>query len=82
MNFLERIAGYKKRFYQFTAIDDCTRIRVLKIKNNCNQTTAINFRDEVKGVSDDIRLFNKKLKERGNFYNFPRPHGALDGETP
>jgi transposase InsO family protein len=35
-----------------------------------------------KGVSDDIQLFNKKLKEWENFYNFQRPHGALDGQTP
>ena len=31
VKFLGRIAGSKKRLYQFTAIDDCTRIRVLKI---------------------------------------------------
>ncbi|MFM8758234.1 MAG: hypothetical protein ACKODS_01635, partial [Methylophilaceae bacterium] len=31
VKFLERIAGSNKRFYQFTAIDDCTRIRILKI---------------------------------------------------
>jgi hypothetical protein len=29
VKFLERIAGTRKRLYQFTAIDDCTRIRVL-----------------------------------------------------
>jgi transposase len=29
VKFLERIPGTKKRLYQFTAIDDCTRIRVL-----------------------------------------------------
>jgi hypothetical protein len=33
--------------YQFTAIDDCTRIRVLKIYDACNQRTAIQFMDEV-----------------------------------
>jgi transposase InsO family protein len=147
VKFLERIAGSNKRFYQFTAIDDCTRIRVLKIYDRCNQTTAIDFIDEVrrrlpfrilvvqtdngaefqskfhwhlqdldighayikphtprlngkvershridaqefyqlldkKGVSDDIQLFNKKLKEWEDFYNFQRPHGALDGQTP
>ena len=26
VKFLERIAGSRKRLYQFTAIDDCTRI--------------------------------------------------------
>jgi transposase-like protein len=34
-----------KRFYQFTAIDDCTRIRVLRIYPRCNQKTAIQFLD-------------------------------------
>jgi hypothetical protein len=47
VKFLERIAGSKKRLYQFTAIDDCTRIRVLKIYDACNQATAVNFVDEV-----------------------------------
>lgn len=44
---LERIPGTKKRFYQFTAIDDCTRIRVLKIYDACNQRTAIHFINDV-----------------------------------
>jgi transposase InsO family protein len=47
VKFLERIPGSKKRLYQFTAIDDCTRIRVLKIYDACNQMTAIDFVDEV-----------------------------------
>ena len=47
VKFLERIPGTQKRFYQFTAIDDCTRIRVLKIYDACNQGTAIRFIDEV-----------------------------------
>jgi len=29
VKFLERIPGTRRRLYQFTAIDDCTRIRVL-----------------------------------------------------
>src|ERR1051325_1044424 len=40
VKFLERIPGGRRRLYQFTAIDDCTRIRVLKIYNACNQRTA------------------------------------------
>jgi hypothetical protein len=40
VKFLERIAGTRKRLYQFTAIDDCTRIRVLKIYDACNQASA------------------------------------------
>lgn len=147
VKFLERIAGTSKRLYQFTAIDDCTRIRVLKIYDSCNQKTAIQFIDEVirrlpfrilvvqtdngaefqsnfhwhlrdldiqhvyikprtprlngkvershrvddqefyqlldkNGVRDDIHLFNEKLREWEDYYNFHRPHGALDGQTP
>jgi transposase len=47
VKFLERIPGTRKRLYQFTAIDDCTRIRVLKIYDACNQASAISFVDEV-----------------------------------
>lgn len=147
VKFLERIPGTKKRLYQFTAIDDCTRIRVLKVYDACNQTTAIRFIDEVlrrlpfrvhvvqtdngaefqsrfhwhlerldirhvyirprtphlngkvershrvddqefyqlldkNGVTDDIHLFNEKLREWEDYYNYNRPHGALSGQTP
>jgi transposase len=41
VKFLERIPGTGKRLYQFTAIDDCTRIRVLKIYAACTQASAI-----------------------------------------
>ena len=34
------------------------------------------------GVSDDIRLYNAKLREWEDYYNYHRPHGALDGQTP
>lgn len=47
VKFRERIAETRKRLYQFTAINDCTRIRVLKIYAACNQTSAIRFVDEV-----------------------------------
>jgi transposase len=47
VKFLERIAGTQERLYQFTAIDDCTRIRVLKVYDACTQRTAIQFIDEV-----------------------------------
>jgi transposase InsO family protein len=147
VKFLERIPGTRRRLYQFTAIDDCTRIRVLKIYDACNQRTATQFIDEVvrrlpfrvhvvqtdngaefqsafhwhlerldirhvyirprtprltgkvershrvddeefyqlldqDGVSDDIHLFNEKLREWEDYYNYHRPHGALDGQTP
>ena len=147
VKFLERIPGTRKRLYQFTAIDDCTRIRVLKVYDACNQGTAIRFMDEVlrrlpfrvqvvqtdngaefqshfhwhlealghsprvhqaadaapewqsrvvhriddqefyelldkDGITDDIHLFNEKLREWEDYYNYHRPHGALDGQTP
>jgi transposase-like protein len=47
VEFLERIRGTRRRLYQFTAIDDGTRIRVLKIYDSCNQRTAVQFIDEV-----------------------------------
>ena len=31
---------------------------------------------------DDIHLFNDKLREWEDYYNYHRPHGALDGQTP
>jgi transposase InsO family protein len=147
VKFLERIAGTRRRLYQFTAIDDCTRIRVLKVYDACNQRAAIQFIDEVlrrlpfrvhvvqtdngaefqsqfhwhletrdirhvyirprtphlngkvershrvddqefyqlldqDGISDDIHLFNEKLREWEDYYNYHRPHGALSGQTP
>jgi len=147
VKFLERIPGTTRRLYQFTAIDDCTRIRVLKVYDACNQRTAIQFFDEVRrrlpfrirvvqtdngaefqsrfhahvedrdtqhvyirprtphlngkvershrvddqefyqlldqdGITDDIHLFNEKLREWEDYYNYHRPHGALDGQTP
>ena len=147
VKFLEPIPGTRKRLYQFTAIDDCTRIRVLKVYDACTQRTAIRFIDEVRhrlpfriqvvqtdngaefqsqfhwhlegldirhvyikprsphlngkvershrvddqefyqlldqgGISDDIHLFNEKLREWEDYYNYHRPHGALGGQTP
>ncbi len=35
-----------------------------------------------KGVSDDIRLFNAKLREWEDYHNVHRPHGSLSGQTP
>ena len=33
-------------------------------------------------VIDDSELFSTKLQECEDFYNFNRPHGGLDGQTP
>ena len=147
VKFLERITDSRTRLYQFTAIDDCTRIRVLKVFDACNQRTAIQFIDEVRrrlpfrvhvvqtdngaefqsqfhwhlesqdirhvyirprtphlngkvershrvddqefyqlldknGITDDIHLFNDKLREWEDYYNYHRPHGALNGQSP
>lgn len=143
----QAVPGTRRRLYQFTAIDDCTRIRVLKVYDACNQRTAIRFIDEVlrrlpfrvlvvqtdngaefqsefhwhleahdirhvyirprtprlngkvershrvddqefyqlldkDGVSDDLHLFNDKLREGEDYDNYHRPHGALGGQTP
>ena len=146
VKFIEPLAGSRKKHYQFTAIDDCTRIRVLRIYARNNQKTAIQFIDYVleklpfqvetiqtdngaefqgafhwhvldRGIGhvyikpatprlngkvershridaeefyrmldgvviDDTELFNDKLQEWEDFYNFHRPHGGLDGQTP
>jgi transposase InsO family protein len=33
-------------------------------------------------VIDDTKVFNDKLQEWEDYYNYHRPHGALDGQTP
>ncbi|MGH7807399.1 MAG: integrase core domain-containing protein [Thermodesulfobacteriota bacterium] len=33
-------------------------------------------------VIDNSGLFNEKLQQWENFYNFQRPHGSLAGRTP
>ena len=33
-------------------------------------------------MTDDIHLFNEKLREWEDYYNYHRPHGALNGQTP
>ena len=146
VKFITPIGGAGKRFYQFTAIDDCTRLRVLRVYPRCNQKTAIQFLDYLLAklpfqveviqtdngaefqsqfhyhvldrgirhvyikpatprlngkvershridneefyrmldgvVIDNAQLFNDKLQEWEDFYNFNRPHGGLDGQTP
>jgi transposase InsO family protein len=147
VKFLSPIPGLtNKRFYQYTAIDDCTRIRIMKIYERCNQQKAIQFIDYAlaklpfpvreiqtdngaefasqfhwhvldKGINhryikpctprlngkvershrideeefyqmlngiviDSSELFNEKLNEWQNYYNFQRPHASLAGRTP
>ena len=146
VKFIAPLPGSRRKHYQFTAIDDCTRLRVLRIYPQLNQKTAIQFADYVlerlpfrveviqtdngaefqslfhyhlldRGIShdyikprtprlngkvershridneefyqlldgmviDDTKVFNDKLREWENFYNYHRPHGGLGGQTP
>jgi transposase InsO family protein len=146
VKFISPLPGSRKKYYQFTAIDDCTRLRVLRIYDRLNQTNAIRFLDYVleklpfhveviqtdngaefqsafhchvldRGIQhvyirprtprlngkvershridaeefyrlldgvviDDTELFNDRLQEWEDFYNFDRPHGGLNGQTP
>jgi transposase InsO family protein len=146
VKFITPIKGSRKRYYQFTAIDDCTRLRILRIYDRINQKNAIRFADyvleklpfrvesiqtdngsefqsgfhwhlldrgirhvyirpltprlngkvershridneefyqQLEGVViDTAQVFNKKLQEWENFYNYARPHGSLGGQTP
>ena len=45
--FLAAIPGKRKSYWQYTAIDDCTRLRVLKIYERNNQKNACDFVDTV-----------------------------------
>jgi transposase len=47
VKFIAPIPGSRRKHYQFTAIDDCTRLRVLRIYPRLNQQTAIQFLDYV-----------------------------------
>ena len=47
VKFVAPLKGTRKKHYQFTAIDDCTRIRVLRIYDGLSQKTAIRFVDYV-----------------------------------
>ncbi len=47
VKFLKEVPGERKRYYQYTAIDDCTRVRVLRIYDRNNQSIAIKFIDFV-----------------------------------
>lgn len=44
---IKRKDGRLRKHYQFTAIDDCTRLRVLRVYPRCDQQTAIAFVDYV-----------------------------------
>jgi transposase InsO family protein len=146
VKFISPLPGSRRKYYQFTAIDDCTRLRVLRIYDRLNQQSAIQFLDYVlaklpfrveriqtdngaefqsafhyhvldRGIGhvyirpatprlngkvershridaeefyrmldgvviDDAGVFNERLREWEDFYNFNRPHGGLGGQTP
>lgn len=48
VKFLNNLAFSGKRYYQFTAIDDCTRFRVLRIYDHNTVTNAADFVNKVK----------------------------------
>jgi transposase len=90
------IKGNTIKRFQYTAIDDATRIRALKIYTKHTQTNAINFIDHVVERShktdkdefyqlltytDDVDS-NQKLQAWERFYNFNRPHFSHQGRTP
>ena len=47
VKFIEPIGASHRKHYQYIAIDGCTRLRVLRIYPRNNQTTAIQFIDDV-----------------------------------
>jgi transposase InsO family protein len=47
VKFIAPLRGVRRRHYQFTAIDDCTRVRVLRLYRALGQKTAIQFLDYV-----------------------------------
>jgi transposase InsO family protein len=50
VKFLNNIGLSGKKYYQFTAIDDCTRFRVLRIYDHNNVQNATDFVNQVKKV--------------------------------
>ena len=48
LKFVPRVGKTRRRFYQFTAIDEATRFRVLRIYDHNNTKTAIDFLREVR----------------------------------
>lgn len=48
VKFLENINALGKRYYQFTAIDDCTRYRILRIYDHNTVNNAVDFVEQVR----------------------------------
>ena len=48
-----------------------------------HRVDAEEFHRRLEGVViDDSEIFNERLREWEDFYNFDRPHGSLGGQTP
>ncbi len=75
VKFIAPLPGSREKYYQFTAIDDCTRIRVLKLFDRCNQTTAIRFLDYVlEKLPFQVEVIQTDNgAEFGNAVPLPRP---------
>lgn len=50
VKFIDKAVGHGKRHYQFTAIDDCTRYRVLRIYDHNGVKSATDFVNQVREV--------------------------------
>src|SRR5271166_3782503 len=118
--------GRRTKYYQFTAIDDCTDyvlerlpfpVQIIQTDNGAEFQSAFHYHVLDKGVGhryikprtprlngkvershridaeefyalldglviDDAKIFNNKLKEWEDYYNYHRPHGGLAGQTP
>jgi transposase InsO family protein len=61
--------------YRFLALEKVERSRRID-EQELSQLTDQN------GISDNIHLFNEQLREWENYYNYRRPHGALQSRTP
>ena len=48
VKFVPRVGRARQRFYQFTAIDEATRFRVLRIYDHNNTKTAIYFLGKIR----------------------------------
>jgi transposase len=48
VKFVPRVGRARQRFYQFTAIDEATRFRVLRIYDHNNTKTAIDFLGKIR----------------------------------
>jgi transposase InsO family protein len=63
------------------------RPRTPRLNGKVERSHRVDFQEfyqllDKDGIGDDIHLFNEKLREWEDYYNYHRPHGALSGQTP